>query len=237
MRVQLTFKMTSIPLQYRIGMLSVIKEMIKTGSPIYYEQLFIQNKKKMKNFSYATYITKLDIQNEHIQGEELHLTITSPSYEFVMHLLNGSKRESVYYIKGSKLILKRKRLLPKTAIEEDLITFKTLSPILLESKEGKPVLATDENFKTEFQYLAHLILKEVFMREPRRPIQVLQTMMERQVLKEDLHQVQKNPLYLTANKGFIQLQGEPEDLQALYDAGVSMRRSLGLGLLEMAKGV
>src|SRR5699024_1240292 len=83
----------------------------------------------------------------------------SPSYEFVMHLLNGSKRESVYYIQGSKLILKRKRLLPKTAIEEDLITFKTLSPILLESKEGKPVLATDENFKTEFQYLEHLILK------------------------------------------------------------------------------
>src|SRR5699024_3153824 len=85
--------------------------------------------------------------------------------------------------------------------------------------------------------LAHLILKEVFMREPRRPIQVLQTMMERQVLKEDLHQVQKNPLYLTANKGFIQLQGEHEDLQALYDAGVSMRRLLGLGLLEMAKVV
>src|SRR5699024_11783818 len=110
------------------------------------------------------------IQNEHIQGEELHLTITSPSYEFVMHLLNGSKRESVYYIKGSKLILKRKRLLPKTAIEEDLITFKTLSPILLESKEGKPVLETDENYKTEIQYLEHLIIKEVYMREARQTI-------------------------------------------------------------------
>src|SRR5699024_4834030 len=128
--------MTSIPLQYRIGMLSVIKEMIKTESPIYYEQLFIQNKKKMKNLSYATYITKVDIQNEHIQCEELQLTITSRSYEFVMHLLNVSKRESVYYIKGCKLSLKRKRLLPKTAIAEDLITFKTRSPLRRESKEG-----------------------------------------------------------------------------------------------------
>src|SRR5690625_402866 len=237
MRVQFTFKMTSIPLLYRMGMLSVIKEMIKTGSPTYYEQLFIQNKSNMTNFSYVTYISKLKIEGEYIYGEELHLTITSPSYEFIMHLLNGSQRETVYDIKGSELILKRKRLLPKTVIEDDLITFKTLSPILLESKEGEPVLATDENFQTEFQYLADLILKEVIMRKPIQPIRVLQTMMEKQVLKENLHQIQANPLYLTVNKGYIQLQGEPDDLQALYDAGISMRRSLGLGLLEMAKGV
>ncbi|MFD1361711.1 CRISPR-associated endoribonuclease Cas6 [Lentibacillus salinarum] len=237
MKVKLVFDMQSIPITYRLGTLSIIKEMVRNGSQTYYDNLFVQNKRNMKPFTYSTYITNLDISQETIYGKELHLNLSSSSYEFIMHLMNGSKKGQVYYIQESQLVLKTKNLLPKKSIKEENVVFKTLSPILIESKDKKPILATDSNFNEELQYVANLIIRELYKREPQQPIKVLQTMMTKQVLKEDLHQKQKRPLYLTTNKGLIQLQGAPDDLQCLYDNGVSMRRSLGLGLLEVEKEV
>ncbi|MCJ7843506.1 CRISPR-associated endoribonuclease Cas6 [Lederbergia sp. NSJ-179] len=237
MRVQLVFEMTKIPVAYRLGTLSIIKEMIRNGSEDYYDSLFSKAKRKMKPFSYSTFIPNLAIEGEVIRGTELHLNISSPHYEFIMFLVNGAQKERTYFIKGAEVTLKKKRLLPDVRISERNIIFKTLSPILIETKDGKPVLATDDEFKREFQYVAHLIITEVFGREPKQPIKVTQTMMTKQIMKENLHQKQSSALYLTANKGLLQLQGDPEDLQCLYDAGVSMRRSLGLGLLDVVEEV
>lgn len=237
MRVQMVFEMRQIPVAYRLGTLSIIKEMIRNGSTEYYDKLFKRNKRKMKAFSYSVFIPELEIKDETIYGNELHLNISSPSYEFIMFLMNGSQKLETYLIKEAKLKLKEKRLLPEVLISKSNVIFKTLSPILIETKQGKPLLATESDFKKEFQYVANLVIKEIYGREPKQPIEVVQTMMTKQVLKEDLHQKQNNPLYLTTNKGLLQLQGDPEDLQCLYDAGVSMRRSLGLGLLEIVEEV
>ncbi|MFA1821706.1 CRISPR-associated endoribonuclease Cas6 [Virgibacillus oceani] len=236
MRIQLSFSMKAIPISYRLGTLSIIKEIIKNGSLDYYEKLFEKNKREMKPFSYSCFIRNLDIKNNQINGEELTLTISSSSYEFILHLMNGCNRADVYYISDSTLTLKSKRLLPKTNISKGNVIFKTPS-MLIENKFGKPLLATDEAFEKEFQYTANLILEKLYQRTPKQPIQVLQTLMTKMVMKENLHQTQDKPLYLTANKGLIQLQGNAEDLQYLYDSGVSMRRSLGFGLLELVEEV
>ncbi len=229
--------METIPLAKGLGTLSVIKEMIKDGSYDYYDYLFNKCKSKMKPFAYSIFISNLNITKNTISGNELHFTISSPSYEFIMHLMNGSKKGKTYLIGNSAVTLKNKALLPNQLIKKKKVILKTLSPVLIQSKNGKPLLASDDKFNKEFQYIAHLIIKEIHQREPKQPIQVLQTMMKKQVIKENLHQTQSKPLYLTANKGLIQLSGHPEDLQALYDLGVSLRRSLGLGLLELVEEV
>ena len=99
------------------------------------------------------------------------------------------------------------------------------------------MLYSHQNFEKEFQYISSLIIKELYGREPIKPIEVVQTLMKKQVMKEYLHQDSDHLLYLTANKGLIQLKGHPEDLQILYDNGVSFRRSLGLGLLDVVEEV
>ncbi|MFS0612766.1 CRISPR-associated endoribonuclease Cas6 [Lederbergia ruris] len=235
--MQLIFDMRRIPIAYRLGTLSIIKEMIRNGSEDYYDRLFNKDKRKMKPFSYSAFISNLAVEDGMICGTELHLNISSPHYEFIMFLVNGAQKGRTYFIKEAELTLKKKRLLPETRISKTNVIFKTLSPILIETKHGKPVLATDDGFKKEFQYVANLIIAEVFGREPKQPIEVVQTMMTKQIMKENLHQKQNSALYLTANKGLLQLQGNPEDLQCLYDAGVSMRRSLGLGLLDVVEEV
>lgn len=236
MRVQLSFSMKSIPIAYRLGTLSIIKEIIKKGSIAYYETLFVKNKREMKPFSYSCFIRNLNIKNNQITGEELTLTVTSSSYEFILHLMNGCKKGDVYYISDSNLTLNSKRLLPKTNISKGNVIFKTPS-ILIENKDGKPLLAADEEFEREFQYTANLIIEKLYKRRPKQSIRVMQTLMTKMVMKENLHQTQDKPLYLTANKGLIQLQGNAEDLQCLYDAGIGFRRSLGFGLLELVEEV
>lgn len=229
--------MNVLPIAKGLTILSFIKEMIHQGSPKYYEWLFIKNKGKMKPFSYATFIQDLAISGDEISGTELHVTISSNSYEFIMHLTNGSQKGKTYSYGKYSVTLKSKMLLHRKNISSENVIFKTLSPILVEDKNGKPILATEKQFQDEFQYIAQLILKELYHREPKLPIQVLQTMMTKQVLKENLHQQQEKPLFLTVNKGLLHLHGHPDDLQALYDSGISFRRSLGLGLLELVEEV
>lgn len=233
MKVQLIFKMNTLPLSYRLGTLSIIKEMIRNGSKDYYQKIFVENRSEMKPFTYGVFVPNINVQPPLIYGEELHLTVSSPSYELIMHLMNGSNRTESYTYQGYSLQLKRKQMLPQVTLDSNVVTFKTMSPILIESKDKRPVLSTDANFQEEFQYVASLIINECFQRDPYQTIYIRHIDMKKQVIKENLHQSSDRPLFLTANKGLIQLEGHPEDLQCLYDAGASFRRSLGFGMLEV----
>lgn len=231
MRIQFEFKMDHLPLAYRLSILSIIKEMIRNGSESYYEKLFVESKQELKPFAFATYIQDLQIAEDTIYGSKLFLTISSPSYEFIMYLMNGSKRESSYIYKDISLKLISKRLLPKPPELTETVTFKTLSPILIENKEQKPLLATDESFEKELNYYANLLSQELYGTELEQRIKVIQTNMKKVVIQENVHQMQAENIYFTGNSGFIQLQGARDDLQKIYDSGIGLRRSLGFGLL------
>mgnify|MGYP001216081566 CR=1 FL=1 len=234
MRVQLVFKLDQpLPLFYRLGTLAIIKEAIQNSSADYYTELFEKQRKNMKPFCYGTYIPELKIKEQKIHGKLLHMTISSPSYEFIMHLMNGSKKGNTYRIGQTTLVLTEKKLLPRKVITSSTVVFKSLSPIHLENQLQQPMLAIEPSFKEELSFLATLILQQVYEKTPKQPIQILQTMLKKQVIKENIHQRQSTPIFLTCNKGFIQVQGDPEDLQRIYEAGLSLRRSLGFGLLEI----
>lgn len=231
MRVRFQFAMSSLPKAYRLGLLSFLKDMLRQGSEPYYKKLFEQNKHKMKPFAYAPYIHEMAIDSDIIMGERLDLTVSSSSYEFMMHLMNGSRRSTLYNLQGHELQLQQKRLLPKPPKFSTVVTFKTLSPLLIEDKNEKPILEMeDEAFAREFNYYAELLVRELYGRDLYEPIHIVKSAMKKVVIQENLHQSQETPIYLTTNHGLLQLKGHPEDLKALYDNGVGRRRSLGLGL-------
>lgn len=233
MRIQFEFEITNLPLQYRLGILSIIKEMIRRGSEAYYEQTFQKNKRDMKPFAYSTYIQNIKINNDEITGDRLILTISSPFYEFIMYMMNGSQRLNVYRYKDYQFKLKHKRLLPKPPEFTDVVIFETASPILIENKIGKPVLAEDETFEKEFNYYANLAVNEFHNRNLKEPIQIMECIMKKVVVKERLHQDIERDIYLTANQGVLKLKGHPDDLKFLYDIGIGRRRALGFGLLNV----
>lgn len=233
MRIQFEFHISGLPRAYRLGILSIIKEMLRQGSEEYYEQIFEIHKRGMKPFGHASYIKNLKITSTEIIGKKLILTISSPFYEFIMHLVNGSQRNNTYTYQGYKFELKHKRMLPNPPEFSSNVSFKTLSPILIETHQKKPLLANDHSFEDEFNYYSQLLVNELYGRNLHKPIKILNSSMKKIVIQENLHQAQTTPVFITANHGFIQLKGHPEDLKALYDNGAGRRRSLGLGLLEV----
>jgi|SRR5690625_547113 len=233
MRIQFEFNIEKLPLSYRLGTLSVLKEMIHTGSSKFYDYLFIKNKTKMKPFTHASYVQNLKLSEDEIFGEKLILTVSSSSYEFIMHLMNGSHRKTNYQYKNFKLTLTQKRLLPKPPKFSPIITFKTGSPVLIETKDKKPLLGNEKGFEKEFNYYAELLSNELYNRNLFESLKIINIATKKVVIKEHLHQDQGRPIYLTANHGLIQLQGHPEDLKLIYENGIGRRRSLGLGLLNI----
>lgn len=231
MRVKFEFHMSVLPKAYRLGILSILKEMLRQGSGHYYQQLFDVNREKMKPFAYAPYIHNLEMKQVEIVGTQLDLTVSSASYEFMMHLMNGSQRNTSYSYHGYELELKHKRLLPNPPQFSSTVTFKTLSPLLIENVHKKPLLVEDDAFEQQLNYYAQLLVKQLYDRDLFEPLHILQATTKKVVLQERLHQSQPTPIFITANHGILQLQGHPEDLKALYDMGVGRRRSLGLGLL------
>src|SRR5690625_4270636 len=112
-----------------------------------------------------------------------------------MYLMNGSRRMDVYTYKGYELELKSKRLLLKPRQFTDVITFKTASPILIENKNGKPLLANDVAFEEEFNYYANLVAIELYHRKLLQPIEIVQTSMKKVVIKENLHHDNNNNIF------------------------------------------
>ncbi|WP_027725259.1 CRISPR-associated endoribonuclease Cas6 [Tuberibacillus calidus] len=233
MRVLLEFSMQSMPVAYRLGILSIIKEMIRLGSEDYYHNLFELNQNKMKPFAFSTYFTNMSIQGDMIFGDGFSVTVSSSSYELMMHLMNGSQRKKVYKYKDKEWVLLHKRLLPNPPSFSSEVTFKTLSPLLIENKEKRPVLADDGAFESEFNYYAEMQVRELAQRSLYQPIQILWNAMKKQVVKEYLHQEQNTPLYFTTNTGLIKLRGHSEDLKIIYDVGIGKRSSMGFGLLDV----
>lgn len=233
MRIQFVFSINKLPISYRLGTLSIIKEMIRQGSSKFYNKIFEKNKDKMKPFSHATYINNLKFVENEIHGDKLVLTVSSSSYEFIMYLMNGSQRNTTYKYKDYNLELIQKRLLPKPPEFTSVVTFKTGSPILIEDVNNKPLLIKDNNFEEEFNYYAQLLTKELFNRNLYEPIKIIKASMKKVVIKENVHQSLNNPIYMTANHGLIQLKGSPQDLKIIYENGIGLRRSLGLGLLNV----
>jgi len=225
--------MEKLPIAYRLGMLSIIKEMIYKGSKSYYQNLFVENEQSLKPFAHATFIQNISIKDEKIFGDRLFLTVSSPSYEFMMHLMNGSSRGDIYKYKNFLFELKGKRLLPGPPTFGNTVVFKTLSPLLIENKAKKPLQTKDPEFEEELNYYADLLAKELYDRQLFQPIKVINSHMKKVVIKESVHQEQSKNIFFTANEGLIQLEGNREDLKLIYECGLGLRRSLGFGLLDV----
>lgn len=233
MRIQFEFQMGKLPISYRLGILSIIKEMVYKGSPDYYQKIFVNNKGELKPFAYSSFIRNLKLENDEIIGDRLILTISSPSYEFIMHLMNGSNRRTEYKYKDFSLTLASKRLLPNPPEFSEQIIFKTLSPMLIENKEKKPLLSNEIEFEVEVNYYANLLANELFNRNLYRPLTILDSEMKKAVIKERVHQEQSDFIFFTGNEGLIQIEGHTKDLKMIYDCGIGLRRSLGFGLLDV----
>ncbi|WP_110930240.1 CRISPR-associated endoribonuclease Cas6 [Paenibacillus bouchesdurhonensis] len=238
MRLSVTYQVERVPLGYRMTVLSLLKEALKLANEAYYKELYEQRSKEMKPFSTAVFLKEFTYKEDEILLKELSITISSADMEFMLHLFNGLHQLRSYKTDGQEWKQLRIQMLKEAQVTGERVYFKTLSPILIENKQRKPIHPDEAEYGEEFSYYAALRIRELVGREPYYPIKIEPLNMKKTVIKEtnsefrELIKSNQKYLYFTAYRGTLLLTGHPDDLQFLYQSGVGLRASQSFGLLE-----
>lgn len=234
MRFAVTYQVEKIPIDYRMKIYALIKEAIRREDESYYKKVFINDRAEIKPLSFAVYLKDFHIENKHIILQEITITISS-TMEFAVHAFNGFRSLLNYEVDGVLWKQTNIQLKKEAEITSGKVFFSTLSPILIENKQGKPLSPSDGDYEDELNYYANLQVMKAAGRKLYKPIRFTPVKMRKMVIQESnrfFKQTNENEtLYFTTYRGKLQLEGHPDDLQILYQLGIGKRTSF-FGLLE-----
>lgn len=232
MRFTVSYKLNKLELSYRMRVYSLIKEAVRVANKEYYHRLFAYSDNKPKPFSFSCYLHKFSIHDTIIHLEQITITISSPDMEFAVHAINGLRHLETYQVGEEVWVQSNFRLQNESTIINRKVIFQTLSPILIEDKNGKPLSPMDSNYETELNYFANLQVKQFAKRDLFEPLRFLPIKMRKVVIQEkNRHLKPGTLLYFTTYRGKFLLEGNPQDLQLLYQLGLG-KRTAYFGLLE-----
>jgi CRISPR-associated endoribonuclease Cas6 len=236
MRISCFFKTEKLPISYRMAFVSVIKEALRMSDESYYVHLY--EKQSTKPFVFSTYLKNFRFTNNEIQLDGVTLTVSSPDLEFLLHLYNGLQKRSKFSYKQYLLVKEKMNMVKEKRVTSPTVVFRTLSPMLVEDENGGPVCPDDPSYEAHVNYLANIILEQYRGKGLCVPLAVRPLRFKKVVVKESNHEFASTYgdgqfLYFTAYNGLFALTGHPEDLQLLYQLGLSKRRNQGFGQLEI----
>jgi len=240
LRIKCFFESNFIPVDYNMMFVSFIKECLKKSDEDYFNKLFYyQNKqnKKSKNYSFAIGFNnfKLDGNVFNIGGDVI-FNLTSPDLEFFVNFYNGLLKTKFFNYKEYTLKRKRVVFIKEKVIDNDEVIFKTLSPICIKDKNNNYLDIDDEKFNQELSYIADLIVKNFRGYGIKKEINFEPIDMKKRIVKlnKDFLNQNKDSYYkVNAYSGTFKLKGDVEDLNLIYQLGLSFRRNQGFGMLEV----
>lgn len=261
MRIKVIFYAPKLPILYRNRFMSLIKDSLEKSDSAYKEKLYPDKSqeitKVVKPFCFCVTIpasrqTKKEkiIIDKDFEIEDtvfyfldtgyVSLIVSSSDYEFMVNLYNGLlENKSFQFSDELTFMLKRIFMLNEKKIENDSVTFKTLCPALIETKDGKPILPSDnvEDFNIEFNAIHDRIFKDIRGYGLKRALEFEPLSLKKQVVKHTLkgfrEKTGKPYMTLTCFEGSFRLSGDPEDLQMLYQIGIGLRTGQGFGMVEV----
>lgn len=237
-RIRINYFVDVLPIAFRMGIVSLIKEALKRSDKQYYNSIF-DEKNKIRPFSFASYLHKPIIVDDTIQLEKISITVSSANPEFILHLYNGLNDMDVFSYKNTEWRKKKIEMLKEKEITSSTVVFKTLSSLLIEDKAGNPLTPYDQEYQKQFNYYANLMMNELYGRDLIQEIRILDHRLKKTVIKEAnqewIEKKEKQFMYFTTYRGLIKLHGASKDLMAIYQSGISRRRSQGYGLLEIER--
>ncbi|RAL26188.1 CRISPR-associated endoribonuclease Cas6 [Thermoflavimicrobium daqui] len=243
MRIKCSFICDEIPISYRMLFVSILKKCLEQANEEYFNQLYYYQKqhrnKRSKNFTFSVFLRDYQLDKEvfRLDQGEVEWFISSPDREFILYLYNGLQKNNSFNFQKYELHRKRIDLLPEKIINHSAIVCQTMSPIYIKNKDQQ-VLSPDQiEYHHELNYIANITLKNARGTGLKKELQFKPLDMKKIVSKEAIATFQKETnrpyLYVEAYKGQFQLQGDPEDLNMLYQTGLSFRRNAGYGMFEI----
>jgi CRISPR-associated endoribonuclease Cas6 len=232
LRLEISLKLTEtrLALEYRRGFASLLKEAIHRASPAcfarYYSRLHT-----LKPFTFSIFFPGLTgREGNHFEvGSKAILNFSTSCPELCASVYNGLLQLRSFLIFENKVELERLFLKPKISITQDAAVFKTMAPVLVNTK-GKPdwyLLPGDKGFEEGLAFSVREIGR-AFLGMPEASVEFRQIAVRRKVVRH----------YNMDMQGFVgtfELRGSPTVLNLIYDIGLGVRRSQGFGMLELVR--
>jgi len=261
MRVRLTFKTERLPILYRHRFMALIKDALEHSDQDYKKSLYpnepLKKSKIPKPFCFSISMPRdKSLKKEKIvideemeikdtvfyfpQNSSLSFYISSCDYQFMVCLYNGLLGIKDFDF-GNGIILRLDRIfmLNESKINAGEVVFKTSSPILIEDKEGHPILPSVsgvEYFNKQINEIHNRILKDIRGEGLKRQLEFKPLKIKKQVVKHTLkgfrEKTGKPYMTLTCFEGYFSLKGDPHDLQMLYQIGIGLRTGQGFGMVD-----
>ncbi|KAF1083736.1 CRISPR associated protein Cas6 [Sporotomaculum syntrophicum] len=244
MKVSVNFKTDKLPVAYRLGMLSIIKECLKNGAPEIYELYFTSH--IPKPYTFSVYLQNYKFQETDISLTGFQLNITSPDYQFMIPFLNGLQKINRFQYKHYHFQRELIRFAGDQEIRSNRILVQTLSPILVEDEQHKPLSPHDPAYNQQFQIITERISQSLRGKALRSPVTIRPVSVKKTVIKEqndsylrarEEKRVSGDYLFFTAYSGRFILEGDPVDLQWLVDSGCGLRSGQGFGHIQLESEV
>lgn len=233
MRVKVQLKTKQLPVHYRMLFVSLIKEAIKKADKDLYQKLYVDSMPSPKKYSFAIYLSRFQKNGEIFEIDGATMTVSSSDPVIAVALINGFQQIESYTYKKWVIDVEKIELIKEKIITSNCVKFSTLSPILLESRDKKPLLITDASFEEEMNTVCNLQFSSQYGRELREPLKIIDHDMKKQVIQESNREAEGRTLFFTGQKGFITLAGDVEDLKLIYQDGFLVRKSQGYGNLDV----
>lgn len=274
MRLKILFLCEKLKVLYRHRFMSLIKESLNLSDENYKKNLYPDkslNLEIVKPFSFSITMPPSKIvkkekiliddtfeifDNVFYFSENSYLTmyISSNDYEFIMNLYNGLlKLKNFNLYEDVILKLEKVILVNEKKIDKDEVVFKTLSPILIEDKDNKPILVepvsrgeenlsylkvlSKDDFNIHFNAIHSGILKNLRGYGIISNLEFEPINLKKQVVKHTLKGFRETTgkpyMTLTTMQGIFKLKGAPEDIQMLYQIGIGLRTGQGFGMVDV----
>lgn len=212
---------------------SLIKEAIKKSDEELHKNLFIDLPSMPKKYSFAVYLLKFKKEDNVFKMNGATMTISSSDPRIAVALINGFQNIEKLNYKNWEIGIEKIELLKEKNINHPCAQFTTLSPILLEDKENKPLLITDKDFEKEMNTVCNRQFQALYGRPLKKTLRIVNYNMKKQVIQETNSGAEGRTLFFTGQKGAITLVGDVEDLQLIYQDGFLNRKSQGWGNLDV----
>ncbi|GEK35341.1 CRISPR-associated endoribonuclease Cas6 [Kurthia sibirica] len=231
MRIVIQLNIKNIPQQYRMVLLAFVKEMIRKGDEVVYEELY-GGEKKPKALTYSMYMKNFKLENGMYEMDGATFIFSTSDATIGVAFINGITSTKTFKHKGNVFNIQSISLANEANIQSSEVKFKILNALLIENSEGKPLLIEDHDFEKELNYIINQKFQYLYGRNLHSNIQIIDSQLKKIVVQETNRHADGRNLYYTGQKGTFTLRGHVEDLKLIYKDGIGLRSSSGWGTLE-----
>ncbi len=230
MRLQVTYSLDKgiLPVDYRRGFASLLKEAIKRANPACYER-FYSHVHVLKPFTFSVFFPELKgHEDDHfIVGSKAILYFSTFFPEVCATVYNGILCSRTFPLFENTAQVQNVFLKPRTTITQEKVKFKTMAPVLVNTK-GNPnwyLLPEDEGFHEGLAFAVREVCR-AFLDLPEGTVEFCPISIRRKVVRH-------YNMHMQGFVGIFELRGRPEVLNLIYQVGLGVRRSQGFGMLEV----